>query len=61
MTQDGLSVLVWLMENLFIFFTSWKIPGTGVTPATWFIFLLVAGIVFKFIKKFLSQDMSGGD
>lgn len=61
MTQDGLSVLVWLMENLFKFFTSWKIPGTGVTPATWFIFLLVAGIVFNFIKKFLSQDMSGGD
>lgn len=59
MTSDGLSILIWLSENLFKFFTEWKIPGTGVTPATWFIFLLVAGVVFKFLKKFLGQDMGG--
>lgn len=60
MTSDGILILEWYFENLFKFFTEWKIPGTNVTPATWFIFLIIAGVLLTFISKFLGTSWFSG-
>ena len=59
MTSDGLTIISWYFINFFRFFTDWHIPGTNVTPAMWFIFLSISVIVFKFIKRFITQDLGG--
>ena len=51
MTSDGISILEWFFDTFWLFFTSWKIPGTNVTPATWFIFLIFAGLVLSLIVR----------
>lgn len=51
MTQNGLDILVFWGQSLWQFFTAWKIPGTGVTPAGWLLFLVFAPLVFKYIFK----------
>lgn len=53
MSADAISFLQWFFENIWKFFTSWKIPGTGVTPAGWLLFLVVAPLVLLLIQKFL--------
>lgn len=51
MTSDALSFLSGVFGVLFSIFTSWHIPGTNVTPAMWFVFLLSVGILFRFLGK----------
>lgn len=51
MTSDALSFLSGVIDVLFSIFTSWHIPGTNVTPAMWFVFLLSVGILFRFLGK----------
>lgn len=51
MTSDALSFLSGVIGVLFSIFTSWHIPGTNVTPAMWFVFLLSVGILFRFLGK----------
>lgn len=51
MTQDGLDFLTWFFPTIWQFFTSWKIPGTGTTPASWFFFLIVAGLVLNLLPQ----------
>ncbi|MBR3963042.1 MAG: hypothetical protein IKK14_05905 [Oscillospiraceae bacterium] len=53
MTADGLSFIEWLFPNIWQFFSDWKIPGTNMTPASWFIFFIVAGVVLTLISKLL--------
>lgn len=53
MTQDGVLFLQWFFQNIWHFFTDWKIPGTGVTPAGWLLFLLLAPMVLYLIQKLL--------
>lgn len=53
MTADGLTFLQWFFTNIWYFFTSWKIPGTGVTPAGWLLFLLLAPMVLALIQKLI--------
>lgn len=51
MTSDALSFLSGVFEQIFSLFTSWHIPGTNVTPAMWFVFLLSVGVLFRFLGK----------
>lgn len=51
MTSDVLSFLKGVIAVLFSLFTSWHIPGTDVTPAMWFLFLLSVVVLFRFLKK----------
>lgn len=60
MTQDGLDFLVWFFPTFWKFFTDWKIPGTGTTPASWFIFIIVAGIVLTLVSKILGVSWFHG-
>lgn len=58
MTDDAILVLKTLFETIWMFFTSWYIPGTNVTPAAMFLFLGAAGIGLRFVGRFL--DIGGG-
>lgn len=51
MTRDALSFLSGVFDVLFSIFTSWHIPGTNVTPAMWFVFLLSVGVLSRFLGK----------
>lgn len=56
MTSDALLVLQTLFGAVWSIFTSWRIPGTGVTPAAFFLFLLFAGFTLKFIRSLFSRS-----
>lgn len=49
MTADALMVVQFLFSTIWRFFNSWKIPGTGVTPAMFLIFSLFFVFVLKFV------------
>lgn len=51
MTSEALSFLQGVFSVLFKLFTSWHIPGTNVSPAMWFVFLLSVVVLFRFLKK----------
>lgn len=60
MTQDAVDILMFWGVQIWQFFTAWKIPGTGVTPAGWLLFLLVAPLVWKFIVHTFDSFGGGG-
>lgn len=53
MTSDALLVLQTLFGMIWRLFTSWKIPGTGTTPAAWFLFVIMAVLSLRFLKTIL--------
>lgn len=53
MSNDALAVLDCLFHTIWSLFTSWHIPGTDVTPASFFLFLISAGIGFRYVLSFL--------
>lgn len=53
MTDDAILVLQCLFQTIWQFFTSWYIPGTKVTPASFALFLLVAGLGLNFLFRLL--------
>lgn len=57
MTADVVLIIRTLFTSVFSLFTSWYIPGTNVTPASFFIFLIVAFLVLRVI----SRVFGGGD
>lgn len=60
MTADALLVVRFLFTSIWSLFTSWHIPGTNVTPASMFFFLLAATIIFRILKRnFLGGDGDG--
>lgn len=62
MTSDGLQVVQALFSTIWQLFTSWNIPGTGTTPAAFFIFLIFAGVGLRLIIRLLSVNPAeGGD
>lgn len=57
MGLDGIVVLKFLFVDIWRFFTSWHIPGTAISPASWAFFsmALVAGL--KLLKiYFMGRD-----
>lgn len=59
MTNDALSVLDCLFQTIWSLFTTWHIPGTNVTPAGFFLFLISASIGFRYVLSFLHSPSSG--
>lgn len=59
MTDDAIAVLQCLFQTIWSLFTTWKIPGTNVTPAGWALFFLAAGIGFKYCMLILHRPPSG--
>ena len=60
MTADGVLVLKCLFETIWSIFTSWKIPGTAVTPAMMGVFLIVAGIGLRVFLRILGHPPDAG-
>lgn len=71
MTSDALLILNTIFSTCWRLLTSWYIPGTHTTPAAWFLFLGVTGIVLRLIMRitisyqhkednFYSDDNYGG-
>lgn len=55
MTADFLLLLRFVFTDLWQFFTSWHIPGTNVSPASWALFALGMVLVMRYLRK------NGGD
>lgn len=51
MTADAVLVVKTIFNTIWLLFTSWHIPGTNVTPASFFMFCLV----FSFILRWLGS------
>lgn len=60
MTADAELVLVALFDTIWRLFTSWKIPGTNVTPAAFLIFLLFAALALRYLKNLFTLSSSVG-
>ena len=59
MTSDALAVLQCLFTTIWSLFASWHIPGTNVTPAGFFLFLISAGIGLRYALSFLHSPAAG--
>ena len=59
MTSDALLVVNFLFTSIWGFFTSWYIPGTNVTPAAFFFFLLSVFAIIRIFNKRLGGDNDG--
>lgn len=51
MTLDGILVLRALFGPIWALFTSWCFPGTNVTPAAMGFFILLVGLVLRYVKR----------
>lgn len=58
MTADALSVLGLLFGTIWKLFTSFRIPGTDVTPAGWILFTLFVPVVIRLLKRFIDKNAS---
>lgn len=59
MTNDALAVLNCLFQTIWSLFTTWHIPGTNVTPAGFFLFLISAGIGLRYALMILHRPNNG--
>lgn len=55
MTDDAISVLNCLFQTIWSLFNSWCIPGTNVTPAGFFLFLISAGVGLRYAILVLNR------
>lgn len=65
MSGEVLTFLTGCVSQFWHIFTGWYVPGTNVTPAGWFLFLLSAGVLFRFLGKLgfgsaSMDDLKGG-
>lgn len=60
MTADALLVVRFLFTSIWSFFTSWNFPGTNVTPAAMFFFLMASTLAFRLVKDYLFGGGDGG-
>lgn len=56
MTSDALLVLQSLFSTIWSLFTSFKIPGTNVTPAMWAFFLLFAALGLRLCARIFNEN-----
>lgn len=56
MTSDVISILQLLFTTVWSLFTSWYIPGTNVTPASFFFFLLSAYFLIRILRHYTSKS-----
>lgn len=55
MTSNGLEIVTCIFSNAWKLFNSWHIPGTNVSPAMWFVFLLVIPMGIKMVLGILGM------
>lgn len=60
MTSDALLVIQTLFSTIWKLFTTWAIPGTNTTPGAFFIFLLFASFVLRYIVRIITGAVSIG-
>lgn len=56
MTQYGYQFATWFFENFFRFFTGWRIPGTKMSPAAFFLFTSFIGLVLRFLIQVINRQ-----
>lgn len=59
MTADAILILRTIFGTIWRLFTSWHIPGTNVTPASWAFFALTVVLLIRVFRIIFSID--GGD
>lgn len=60
MTSDALLVVRFLFSALWQFFNGFYFPGTNVTPAAMFFFILLGVFVLRLLRYILNKDVSDG-
>ena len=50
MLQSGIDILTNLFSNVWLLFTSWPVPGTAVSPAGFFVFILIVMLFIKLVR-----------
>lgn len=55
MTADVILVIQTLFTTIWRLFTSWYIPGTNVTPASFAFFSLTVVFVIRLVRNFLAS------
>lgn len=50
MLQQGLDILSNLFSNSWLLFTTWSIPGTAVSPAGFFVFILIVMLFIRIVR-----------
>lgn len=55
MSQDAIDIISTTFSQCWRFFTSIKIPGTDITPATWAMFSLFFVLFIRLIVRFLAD------
>lgn len=56
MSENALLAVQCIFGNAWRLFNSWKIPGTNISPAMWFIFILVGFMGFKLVFSLLGMS-----
>ena len=51
MTGEVFTFLKGVIAQFWILFTSWYVPGTNITVGGWIVFILSAGVLFRFLGK----------
>lgn len=52
MTGEAFDFFKGIVAQFWLLFTSWHVPGTNLTVGGWLLFLLSAGVLFRFLGKF---------
>lgn len=60
MTSDAVAILQCLFNSIWSLFTSFHIPGTRVTPASWWMFVAYVFLIGRFLSR-LSGIALGSD
>lgn len=55
MSQDAILAISGGISQIWRLFTSWVIPGTDITPATWAMFSLFFVLFIRFIVRILGD------
>lgn len=62
MTSDAVLIVRWIFGYCWTLFTSWRIPGTDVTPAAMGFFLILSSFALRYLSSVLKkEDTSGKD
>lgn len=56
MTKDAFAVVQCLFNTIWRLFTSFEVPGTHFTPASWAFFCLFFVLFFRFLGKMLGNS-----
>lgn len=51
MTGEAFDFFKGVVAQFWILFTSWHVPGTNLTVGGWIVFMLSAGVLFRFLGK----------